>query len=607
MKRGIFVLLVMLLVLPAAYAGVNIDVPDERYNLGDTIELSGSISEDTTVTGYFKLSVNCGEDSFLMQLVPININGGVEMRFPDNLKVPPLAVISAMDGNCSVMGEVVSGEEVIDRGFSESFEVTKALDGKFTLRETLIQVGSIISIVGEVAKLNKEPVSGVADVYFSHGDSRYLIEVISVEDGFFNYSYTTTATPAGSYSIDIVVHELYGNEMLFEDVASFELVNEFSVIASVSSRKLYPGETLEISGEARNVRQALVPSASVTIMIDGIGFPTTLSKGIFSYSIDFPENVKSGKHSIEISIEDDIGNRGSAVRYVEIIPVPTELKAGVPEDGVVPGKEVTLTPALYDQAGDIIDTLVGVRIMEGRREVLGTTVSSGEELSVLVPELTPPGEWEVRLKALDMEAREKFTIVEHYLLDAEVEGNMLVISNVGNVKHSGRLEIGVLKDEVEGKFSLRKTIRPGEDYELNLGAKLDTGIYSLFIPTGDGTKRIDDVDVTKVMFAFDKEYLYYFLVLVAVVLLAVLLFIGWRKVRGRPTTEEYHGRRRPPAPGTEKSALQKELESPDIEDFKKRMLDSIRETEPEQSHKSSYLERRKAEKKKVGGFKNMFG
>ncbi|MFH1638416.1 MAG: hypothetical protein ABIB71_08375 [Candidatus Woesearchaeota archaeon] len=607
MKRGILIFIFVLLLIPAAYAKLSINVPEDRYNLGDKMKVSGSVYEGEAVTGYLKFSVSCGEGLFLVQIVPISIAKEKEVSFPGDISVPDITVSSAMQDKCTIMGEVVSGDKVIDRGFSTPFEITKELVGKFSLRETMIQVGSVIRIIGEVSKLDNGPVSGVADIYFRHSDMRYLADVISIEDGFFNYSYTTTATPAGSYSIDIVAHELYGNEMLFEDVASFELVNQFSIIAGINSRTLMPGGELQVSGEARDVKQEFVPSASVSVKIDETSYPTTLTDGIFSYSITLPENIKSGKHRIEISVEDDKGNTGSAIRYIDITPVPKVLKSNVPEEEVIPGTDVTLVPAIYDQADDIIDTMVEI-LVEGKEEVIKTTVSSGEELTFPIPQFTLPGELKVKLKAMGQEAEEKITVKEHYLLDATVEDGILTIRNIGNVKHTEKLVIGVLGEEGEDKISTRKSIKPSEEIEIDLSKELGSGTYSLYIPTGKEVKRINNVKIIEGKSRLDMTLLYYMLFIVAIILLAFLVFTG-KSFRKQPPEQEY--RKKPPVSPALKSALQKELESPDIEDFRKRMMDSIRETEQKQEEeprqKSHYLKNREAEKKGGNAFNNMFG
>jgi len=68
-------------------------------------------------------------------------------------------------------------------------------------------------------------------MYFNRGDESFLVDIISIKKGKLNYKYVPVSIPEGEYSIDVSVSDLYGNEFLFEDVASFTLMNELYVFA----------------------------------------------------------------------------------------------------------------------------------------------------------------------------------------------------------------------------------------------------------------------------------------------------------------------------------------------------------------------------------------
>ncbi len=281
--------------MPFALAEINIDGLDRsEYNFGDEIKISGYVQEDNAVSGYFELTLRCGSVEFKLPRTLVSLNSGERKNFPNQLKIPKITIPRSLEGSCDIRASLVSNNQEVDYGLSDSFMITDELIGSFNIDETRIQAGKSFTLTGEVFKLDNDPIEGSAEMYFNRGDESFLVDIISIKKGKLNYKYVPVSIPEGEYSIDVSVSDLYGNEFLFEDVASFTLMNELYVFAKTDSRIVDPGTRIKISGEATTVLQEGVDNANVEIIFGDEKYTTKIKDGKFEYELLIKEDVKSG-------------------------------------------------------------------------------------------------------------------------------------------------------------------------------------------------------------------------------------------------------------------------------------------------------------------------
>src|SRR3989344_2193613 len=98
MKKIGVLFLMILLILPFAFADINIKSDQHIYNLGNKIRPSASVLYDKNFEGFFKLTIVCGNYKLQYFLTPISL----EANFRTAVNVPELAATDSMLGNCTI-------------------------------------------------------------------------------------------------------------------------------------------------------------------------------------------------------------------------------------------------------------------------------------------------------------------------------------------------------------------------------------------------------------------------------------------------------------------------------------------------------------------------
>src|SRR3989344_7750714 len=107
MKRGLL-LIALLILLPSAYASIELNGPSkETFNLGEKIDVTGSIFAESSVFGFFKMTLVCSQSTDLLVKV-INIRQTEREQFSESLFIPFSA-----DGECLIKASIiVDGKEI---------------------------------------------------------------------------------------------------------------------------------------------------------------------------------------------------------------------------------------------------------------------------------------------------------------------------------------------------------------------------------------------------------------------------------------------------------------------------------------------------------------
>ncbi|MCX6711436.1 MAG: hypothetical protein NT139_00145, partial [Candidatus Woesearchaeota archaeon] len=263
MKRGVFIVVLLLLILPSTLALISINGPSQDIvNLGDKIHLEGYAQEDVDIIGFFKLELNCGTKQVLSVKI-INLLKGQKYDFSEDLPI-----IGNMLGSCNVLATVENNGVTLEQVDSKTFVITKNLDGGFKLERSTLQLGKYLVLNGTVKNKNGALVNGLATLYFRQGDNIYSIDTTVVKNGELNYIKRLKDNPPGNYNIDINVLEDHGNEQKFSNVASFLLSDQLNVNVTLDKNEIKPGEVVLIKGSALNILQENIDNASVKFLMD---------------------------------------------------------------------------------------------------------------------------------------------------------------------------------------------------------------------------------------------------------------------------------------------------------------------------------------------------
>ena len=202
MKRGVMFLLLVLFVIPLASASLSVTEPTRsQYNIGDTIDISGYILAEEDIAGYLQFSFVCDNSSYPFQSTYVDMNEGDQESFA-SLSTPRITISSSMTGLCRLKAALIVNQVVVDQEYSSAFEVTKDLNGHFSLDKSQIQLGESLTIEGEITRLGGEKIDGSAEIYFSNGEEEYLVGFTTITNGILNYDYVFAYGTAEDYNDD---------------------------------------------------------------------------------------------------------------------------------------------------------------------------------------------------------------------------------------------------------------------------------------------------------------------------------------------------------------------------------------------------------------------
>ena len=521
MKRGVFVVALLLLMLPSTFALININGPSlDVVNLGDKIHLEGYVQEDIDVIGFFKLELNCGSKQVLSIKV-INILKGQKYSFSEDLPV-----IGNMLGSCNIIASVESNDITLEQVNSKNFIISKDLNGEFKLEQDKLQLGKYLILNGTIQKKDGSLVNGLATLYFKQGDNIYSVDTTQVKNGELNYIKKLKDNVAGVYNIDIYVIEDHGNEQKFVNVASFLLSNQLNINVTLDKNEIKPGEVILIKGNALNILQENVDNASVKFLMENSIFYSELKNGKFDDEIKTEKNIKSGLHNIEVIIIDSLGNSGNNNISINIIAVPTTLANYISGAAFKPGDNVIVRPILLDQAGDIINNDVTIEILNKNNDLVGSKIiKSNESYSFTLVEYSVPGKWTVKSFSSGLNEYSSFYVNEVSSIIANIDNQTLLINNIGNIKYDKQIIIS-LQNQIGKEYQIKRriTLNPNETIQIDLTKEVETGIYNIMLENF----RFDNV---KINAKPKPNYTWlYMIALIIVLLLLIPLFKKRNKI-----------------------------------------------------------------------------
>jgi len=153
----------------------------------------------------------------------------------------------------------------------------------------------------------------------------------------------------------------------------------------------------------------------------------------------------------------------------------------------VPGENIKFKITLYDDnakqiPGEISFTMYNY-IME---EIIPSgNAKSGDEINYLLPENAIRGLWEISVKYKDIEQVARFNVLELEKADFKIDGDKLIITNIGNVPYGKSIQITI----GEQKETILVPLGIGESKTIRLTAP--NGNYNVRV--NDGTQKEDNI------------------------------------------------------------------------------------------------------------------
>ncbi|MDP3916896.1 MAG: hypothetical protein Q8Q42_01260 [Nanoarchaeota archaeon] len=510
-------ILVMVFSFTFVNAELIVNGPNQaKVNVGDDISLSGYVLRGDDVLGLLKFELKCTAYSSILSTKTISLKAGIKKDF-----LEMFAVTTPNEETCSVKVLLESDGNVLESKTSSLFEVTKVLVGSFSLNEDTVRAGEKVNVAGTVFKQNGGTLEGFAIIDLKKDGESYFTNNVGIKNGVLDYDIVTNDLPGGEYSVNVNVMDNFGNNLIVT-AGKFLLVNKIEVNAHSSKVHYFPKEKIKVTGTSSTFDGKLKKGMAY-LTFDDQKYETDVRGGDFDFSFYLLNTITSGKHNINIRVEDESGNYGTYGFSIIVDAIPSKITVVMDAESINPGGKILVKAFLNDQAGDIIEEDLVVKVINDKGDVFYNNVKkSGEQFEVNIAEDVVPGNYFMTARYDTIDGEKIFSVGKVVKLDYKMDGQVLVVTNVGNVPYEGSLQVDA--DGIESDFSISKKINLGigQETRIDIGKEVVTGSYMVTV----NDNVFEDVPVIG-----DANIGYKWLIYILIALIIILLGYIYAKNR----------------------------------------------------------------------------
>jgi len=171
-------------------------------------------------------------------------------------------------------------------------------------------------------------------------------------------------------------------------------------------------------------------------------------------------------------------------------------------DNYFPGEEARLLISIYDENGDKIDGLIQFIVQDYYTDIFKQgEVYSGEELVFKLPGDARRGLWKVSASYGEMTGEAWFNIQELEKAEIKLEGDRLIVRNVGNIPYGKPISISI------GGHSETALVRLGVGQTKEVRLTAPEGEYDIKISDGtiENTFEVQGVGLTGNVVGLEKS------------------------------------------------------------------------------------------------------
>jgi hypothetical protein len=161
------------------------------------------------------------------------------------------------------------------------------------------------------------------------------------------------------------------------------------------------------------------------------------------------------------------------------------------ENNYIPGEDVNFKLILYDDENNKIDGQISYIIQNYYSEIIkeGAT-SSGDEVVFKLPEDAIQGPWKISASYNNVEVNRLFNVGELEKAEIKLEGDILIIRNIGNTPYDKRILIYIGNNDQTAQVFLEV----GQTKEIRLTAP--DGKYDIKVIEGNDEKTLEFKEVS---------------------------------------------------------------------------------------------------------------
>jgi hypothetical protein len=315
----------------------------------------------------------------------------------------------------------------------------------------------------------------------------------------------------------------------------FKITNEVMVTASLDKTNYKPGEgilveinAIKLNGDLLN---GFLESSNITV------FTKAVVDGYASETFSLPETTEAGSYRLDIQVYDTgkngVLNEGRTFVEFNIDQIISFIATSLSDVEVNPGSNFTIGVEVFDQSGQVVEGTSSVKIISPNNEIIELAIPAQDFITTDFPSNSTAGVWKVVSNFGDISEEREFEMKEFQKAEFDLDGEILSIKNVGNVKYNRTISVQIGEDELE----LKLKINVGEVRKFNLGAP--EGEYEVLINDGESsiTKNvlltgnavsIESLESVGIFKNYSIVWIFLIIVLGAT---GTLLFLRYRKTK----------------------------------------------------------------------------
>ena len=349
-------------------------------------------------------------------------------------------------------------------------------------------------------------------------------------------------------NVVLKLKDLKGNckikaEFLQESSLTKEFLISDNITSEVFLQKTFfkPEEKLIIYGNAIKANQESL-GGKVIINFLNSEIENKVKNGYFYTEFEIPKNF-AGEGKINLLFFDNF-NKGSNQISFYVSSVPSSIVLDLNKYDFNPAEKVEAKAILYDQAYSAISgDLILILKDEKNKELFRRDIKSNDNLEFLIPENTPAGELKLTALFGELKGEKQIFIKEYASINSSIEGNKIIIKNIGNIPYNSTINITFSNMSGEEVIEKNLIINPGDDKEFILMAN---GTYDISI----GNRTFKEISLTGSTLGAvelkNKSYLpLFFGITFFILLLFLIIFLSSEKFRNlfkRKSAGKYAGK-----------------------------------------------------------------
>jgi len=244
---------------------------------------------------------------------------------------------------------------------------------------------------------------------------------------------------------------LAGYPEVSEKSDSFEISKVLDVILDIDKFVSNPSDEIIVSGSVKRLNgNGSNGEVEITIPLlngDNQTFSGKIVNGIFNINIKLGDNTPAKTYTLNIlAYEKDsldrITSEGTAVGSLKINQILKKADIAMVLQTINPAETLEFKPMLMDQSGEEIIDDVGVVIADSNMNIiLQKTVKSSETSEYKVQSNLTSGYYDIKVSSKNISATKKFYVNEKAIANIEVVGDMLIVTNIGNIVYEKDIEV----------------------------------------------------------------------------------------------------------------------------------------------------------------------